>query len=98
MSRLQTLISRLVDPETDVDLSELLEGLDSLQTDLPLADLATLIEIARRAGDATVARVLVDPPDLIVQEGDQGDGRGYILVPDIDAIQAEVRGWIPAED
>lgn len=92
------LVARLIDPETDVDLSALLDGLGSLETDLPLGDLVTLIEIARRAGDASVARVLVDPPDLIVREGDLGDGRGYILVPDVNAILAEVRGWIPSEE
>jgi LCP family protein required for cell wall assembly len=92
------LVRRLVDPETDVDLSQLLAGLDSLETDLPLEDLPTLIEIARRAQDATVHRELVDPPDLIVLEGDQGDGRGYILVPDIQAIKALAQSLIPPEE
>jgi LCP family protein required for cell wall assembly len=92
------LVSRLVDADTDVDMSELLDGLDSLETDLPLADLPTLVEIARRAQDATVERVLVDPPDLIVQEGDLGDGRGYVLVPDIEAIRATVTALIPPEE
>jgi LCP family protein required for cell wall assembly len=92
------LVARLVDPETDVDLGELLDGLDSLETDLPLADLATLVEIARRAGDATVARVLVQPPDMIVQEGDLGDGRGYVLVPDIEVIRDTVKALIPPEE
>ena len=92
------LVARLVDPETDVDLSELLEGLDSLETDLPLADLPTLVEIARRAQDASVERVLVQPPDMIVQEGDLGDGRGYVLVPDIQAIRDAVIALIPPEE
>lgn len=89
------LVSRLVDPDTDVDVSELLDGLDSLETDLPLADLPTLVEIARRAQNASVERVLVDPPDLIVQEGDLNDGRGYVLVPDVQAIRATVTALIP---
>jgi LCP family protein required for cell wall assembly len=92
------LVARLVDPETDVDLAELLDGLDSLETDLPLADLPTLVEIARRTQDATVQRVLVQPPDMIVQEGDLGDGRGYVLVPDIEAIRAAVTALIPPEE
>ena len=89
------LVSRLVDPETDVDLAQLLDGLESLDTDLPTEDLRTLVEIARRAQDATVTRELVDPPDLIVREGDLGDGRGYILVPDVEAIRALVTSLIP---
>ena len=92
------LVARLVDPDTDVDLSELLEGLDSLETDLPLGDLPTLIEIARRTQDASVERVLVQPPDMIVQEGDLGDGRGYVLVPNVEAIRAAVIALIPPEE
>jgi polyisoprenyl-teichoic acid--peptidoglycan teichoic acid transferase len=92
------LVARLVDPKTDFDLRELLDGLDSLETDLPLADLPTLIEIARRAQDANVQHVLVEPPDMIVQEGDLGDGRGYVLVPDIEAIRSAVSALIPPEE
>ena len=92
------LVSRLVDPETDVDLGELLAGLDSLETDLPLDDLLTLAEIARRAQVASVERVLVEPPAMIVQEGDLGDGRGYVLVPDVEVIRTAVTTLIPPEE
>jgi LCP family protein required for cell wall assembly len=92
------LVARLVDPETDVDLSQLLDGLESLETDLPLEDLLTLVEIARRAKDASVERVLVQPPIMIVQEGDLGDGRGYVLVPNVEAIRAAVIALIPPEE
>ena len=79
-------------------LRALLDGLDSVETDLPLSDLPTLIEIARRAQDASVEHVLVEPPDMIVQEGDLGDGRGYVLVPDIEAIRSAVIALIPPEE
>ncbi|MGH2358845.1 MAG: LCP family protein [Candidatus Limnocylindria bacterium] len=92
------LVARLADPDGDVDLGDLLDGLDSLETDLPLGELRTLIEIARRAQDAEVERVLVEPPEMIVAEGDQGDGRGYILVPDPDAILAAVTALIPPDE
>jgi LCP family protein required for cell wall assembly len=92
------LVARLVDPETDVDLGELLDGLDSLETDLPLDDLRTLVEIARRAEDASVERVLVEPPDMIVFEGELFDGRGYVLVPDIEVIRSAVTALIPPEE
>jgi polyisoprenyl-teichoic acid--peptidoglycan teichoic acid transferase len=91
------LVARLVDRETDLDLGQLLDGLDSLETDLPLADLPTLVEIARRAQDASVERVLVQPPTMIVQEG-VIDERGYVLVPDIAAIRAAVTAFIPPEE
>jgi LCP family protein required for cell wall assembly len=82
------LVSRLVSPETDVDVSALLDGLNSFETDLPLEDLPTLLEIGRRAESATVTRLVLQPPEFITFEGDAGDGRGYILEPDVDAIQA----------
>jgi polyisoprenyl-teichoic acid--peptidoglycan teichoic acid transferase len=87
------LVSRLVDPETELDLEALIDGLDSLETDLPLDDLPTLLELARRAGDADVEELVIQPP-LIVFEGDRGDGRGYVLEPDVEAIRAEVQELI----
>ena len=87
---LQALVAKLVDPQTDVDVRDAIESLDSLQTDLPLDDLPTLIELARRAQEADVSRTVARPPELIVAEGDIGDGRGYILQPNVEAIQAWV--------
>lgn len=91
-----SLVERLTDPERDIDLRELLDGFDSLETDLPLEDLPTLLEIARRATDAEVQSLVISPP-LITFEGDRGDGRGYILEPDVEAIRAEVRELIGEE-
>jgi LCP family protein required for cell wall assembly len=82
------LVGKLVSPQADVDIASLLDGLGSLETDLPLGDLATLIEIGRRAQDAMVTRQVLQPPDFITFEGDRGDGRGYILEPNIEAIRA----------
>jgi LCP family protein required for cell wall assembly len=90
---LLALVGALVEPDADVDLSTLVDSLDSLETDVPLDELPTLLELARRATDATVTRVLIEPP-LITFEGDRGDGRGYVLEPDVDAIRAEVQGLI----
>ena len=87
------LVHRLVDPETELDLSELLDGLDSLETDLPLDELFTLMELARRAGDAEVDELVIQPP-LITFAGDRGDGRGYVLEMDVEAIRAEVQEMI----
>ena len=91
-----SLIERLTDPERDIDLRAVLDGFDSLETDLPLDDLPTLLEVARRATDAEVSNLLVEPP-LITFEGDRGDGRGYILEPDVEAIRARVAEIIGEE-
>jgi LCP family protein required for cell wall assembly len=87
------VVRRLVDPETDIDLTALLEMLDSLETDVPLDQLPTLIELARRAADAEVRNLLIQPP-LITFEGDRNDGRGYVLEADVEAIRAEVQELI----
>ena len=92
-----SLIERLTDPERDVDLDELFDGMDSLETDLPLEDLFTLLEVARRATDAELNELVISPP-LIVFEGDRGDGRGYILEPDVEAIRAEVSELIGEDE
>lgn len=90
------LVERLTDPDRDVDLRAVLDGFDSLETDLPLEDLPTLLEIARRATDAEVRQLVIEPP-LITFEGDRQDGRGYILEPDIEAIRAAVAELIGEE-
>lgn len=87
------IVRGLVDPERDLDVRALVDGLDSLETDLPLDDLATLLEIARRSTDADLRALIIEPP-LITFEGDRGDGRGYILEPDVDAIRDAVRELI----
>jgi anionic cell wall polymer biosynthesis LytR-Cps2A-Psr (LCP) family protein len=87
------LVDRLVDPDTELDLMKLLDGLDSLETDLPLDELLTLLELGERAGDAEVSNLVIQPP-LIVSEGDIGDGRGYIQIPDVEGIRAEVQELI----
>ena len=87
------LVRALVDPEAEIDLAALIDGLDSLDTDLPLDELPTLVELARRAAEAEVDTLVIQPP-LITFEGDRGDGRGYVLEPDVDAIRSEVQALI----
>lgn len=90
------LVRGLADPDGEIDLEALLDGLDSLHTDLPLEELPTLIELGRRAADANVNNLLIEPP-LITFEGDRGDGRGYILQPDVEAIRTAVQDLIGGE-
>lgn len=88
------LVAKLVDPTTKVILRALLKGLKSLKTDLPLEELPTLAEIARRSKDATVTKQVIEPPEFITFEGDRGDGRGYVLQPDVEKIRTLVQGKI----
>ncbi len=88
-----SLVGRLTDPDAGIDLRPLLDGLESLETDLPLDDLETLMELGRRAVGAEVTNLIIEPP-LITFEGDREDGRGYVLEADFDAIRAEVQALI----
>ena len=88
-----SLVERLTDPDAGIDLRPILDGLDSLETDLPLDQLDALLELGRRAGDAEVTNLIIEPP-LITFEGDRDDGRGYVLEADFEAIRAEVQALI----
>jgi polyisoprenyl-teichoic acid--peptidoglycan teichoic acid transferase len=82
------IVERLVDPTTEVDIPQLLDGLHSFETDLSLSDMPTFIALARRAQDATVTEQVFNPQGgYIVDEGDFGDGRGYILIPDVEKMR-----------
>ena len=82
------VVQRLVDPETEVDIPQLLDSLHSFETDLSLSDMPTFIELAERAQDARVTDQVFNPEDgFILDEGDFGDGRGYILIPDIEKMR-----------
>ena len=91
------LARRLLSDEADVDVAGLLDGLSSFRTSLPLEDLPTLVEIVGRAQDAEVTRQVLGPPRFIVFEGDRGDGRGYILEPDAEAMRRFVQRTIGDE-
>lgn len=93
---IQALVGELTAEDADVDLARLVAGLESLETDLPLEDLPTFVEIGRRVQDADVSELVVGPPEMIVFEGDRGDGRGYVLEPDVEAIRQRVAEIIPS--
>jgi len=85
---LLNLVRRIVSPSAAVDLPALLDSLFSFKTDLPPGDLPTLMELARRAQTAEVTTQVLDPDHgFMTFAGDRGDGRGYILEPDIDAMR-----------
>jgi LCP family protein required for cell wall assembly len=82
------IVQKLVDTRTDVDIPLLLDGLFSFETDLSLDDMPTFIELATRAQAARVTGQVFNPDDgFILDEGDFGDGRGYILIPDIEKMR-----------
>jgi LCP family protein required for cell wall assembly len=93
---LQVIMRHLVRPNTEVDVPEFFSGLRSFETDLPLDDLPTLLEIVRRARDADVTEEVLGPPEFIIFEG-LTDDRGYIIQPNIEAIRAFIAEHITDE-
>lgn len=88
------LVGQLTGPGGDgVDVGALVGALDSLNTNLPMNELPTLLELGRRAYGADVEYLVIQPP-LITFQGDLGDGRGYVLVADFAAIRAQVQGLV----
>jgi LCP family protein required for cell wall assembly len=82
------IVKKLVAPGTSIDIPTLLDGLHSYKTDLPVTDMLTLIELARRAQKAHVTAQVLDPDHgFMTFAGDRGDGRGYVLEPNVDAMR-----------
>ena len=82
------LARKYANPDVDLDLPTLLGTLTSLQTDVDLADLPTLLEMVRRARGAEVTRMVLAPPRFALGWGDQGDGRGWVIIPNVAEMRA----------
>jgi LCP family protein required for cell wall assembly len=87
------LVQKFVDPAFEVDPLAFLTGLRSLRTDIPLDKMPTLMELARRAGDATVVGEVMGPPRFALFQGYAGS-RGWVMIPNIPEIRAFARSTI----
>ena len=65
----------------------LITALPGLATDIPAADYPMLLELARSSADAELALEVFAPPDYTTFVGTAGS-RGWISIPNVDAIQA----------
>jgi LCP family protein required for cell wall assembly len=82
------LFKQFASGDAELDLVELYQSLGSLQTDIPLEKVWTLIELARRSADAVLVGQVLSPPRF----GWAGmvDGRGWIMSPNLAAMRAYV--------
>ncbi|HUF07429.1 MAG TPA: LCP family protein [Candidatus Binatia bacterium] len=71
------------------DPIELLTTLPGLATDIPAADMPMLLELALDSADAPVTYKVLAPPAYTTFTGVAG-ARGWVSVPDLDAIRAYV--------
>jgi LCP family protein required for cell wall assembly len=86
------LTRELVNPAQPVDLLALAGSLRSLETDLPLDKLPTLLEIGRRSAAAEIVSQTLRPPRFALFEGIEDGPRGWIMIPNL----AEMRAYTQA--
>ena len=86
------LTRELIDPEQPVDLLALANSLRSLETDLPLDKLPTLLEIGRRSINAEIVSQTLRPPRFALFEGIENGPRGWVMIPNL----AEIRAYTQA--
>ena len=85
---LLALVRKYLNPATEWDIDQLLLMLDSLETNVDLSDLPTLMEMARRSRKAEVVTTVLSPPRFALGYGDQGDGRGWVIIPNLAEMRA----------
>ena len=88
---LVALAQKLADPATRIDLPALVGSLESLETDVPLDKLPTLLEIGRRASGAKVVREVLGPPGYALFEGIEPGPRGWVMIPNVPAMRGYVQ-------
>lgn len=88
---IRALAKAYSDPDTEINLGALLGTLVGLETNLPLQDLPTLALLTRRAGRADYTSEVLMPPQFALNWGDLHDGRGWVIVPNVEAQRAEIK-------
>ncbi len=85
------LARKLVDRSTKLNVLGVLRGLASLKTNLPMAKLVTLLEIARRSRTAKVSSMELGPPRFALFQGiEPNSARGWVMIPNV----PEMRGYV----
>ena len=94
-ARQQTVLLALVRKWIDPSLGSLvgsLWGIRSLQTDIGIEELPTLLEIGRRSIDAKVTGIVLDPPRFSLFVGFEPNSlRGWVMIPNVPAMRAYAR-------
>jgi LCP family protein required for cell wall assembly len=89
---LLALVRKYVNPDTDWELDRLLPLLGSLETNIDLADLPTLMEMGRRSREANVTSMVLQPPRFSLFAGiEPGTARGWVMIPNLAEMRAYAR-------
>lgn len=69
--------------------------LGSLQTDIRLSELTTLVEMGRRSATASVSTIVLGPPRFSLFVGiEPNSSRGCVMIPDVPEIRAYARSLL----
>jgi len=97
-ARQQQVILALVRKWLDPSLGSLIgsiQAISSLQTDIGLDELPTLLEIGRRSTSAAVTAIVLKPPRFSLFVGiEPNSSRGWVMIPDVPAIRAYARSQL----
>ena len=88
---IHALALKYTNRKTKVDVVKVLRTLAGMKTNLPMKELPTLTELARRAARADYVTQVLMPPQFSLGYGDFGDGRGWVIIPNVDAMRHQVR-------
>ena len=97
-ARQQQVILALVRKWLDPSLGSLIgsiQAMSSLQTDIGLDELPTLLEIGRRSTSAAVTAIVLKPPRFSLFVGiEPNSNRGWVMIPNLPAIRAYARSQL----
>jgi LCP family protein required for cell wall assembly len=91
MQLIAALAHRIFLLDEEFDLGAMLALLTTLQTNAPLTDLPTLLQVVGDAADANVSATVLSPPRFALYAGiEPGTNRGYVMIANV----AEMRAYV----
>ena len=85
------LVQRWLDPSGGGDARAAFQ-LNSLETDITLGELPTLLEIGRRSAAAKVTAIVLQPPRYSLFVGiEPNSKRGWVMIPNVAAMRRYAR-------
>jgi LCP family protein required for cell wall assembly len=88
------LVRKWLDPSLGSVIASI-HALSSLQTDIGLGELPTLLEIGRRSASAAVTAIVLKPPRFSIFVGfEPNSTRGWVMIPDLAAVRAYARSQL----
>jgi LCP family protein required for cell wall assembly len=88
---IHALALKYTNRHTHIKVLRLFKTLAGLETNLPMDELPTLMALARRAARTDYVTQVLMPPQFALAWGDQGDGRGWVMIPNVEAMRKQVR-------